>query len=143
MTRRAPRRAARRPDLRSQGGSGRRSGRWSGRRSDRGVASLELLGMVPLALVFAVVVVQVAAFMVAVTAADEAVRSGARAVSLGRDGCGAAEAVMSDSLEAVCTQQGGELGTGSSVRLVVRVPVVGAVTDYVPDVRITREAFLP
>lgn len=114
-----------------------------GGRRDRGVASLELLGMVPLALVFAVLVVQVAAFMFAVTSTNEAVRAGVRAVSTGEDGCAAAEAVISDSYEVTCTERGGPLGEGSSVRLVVDIPVAGAVTDLVPDVEVTREAFLP
>ena len=112
-------------------------------RSDRGVASLELLGMVPLALVFAVLALQVAAFMWAVTSTNEAVRAGVRAVSLGQDGCDAARAVLSDSLGVRCEQQGGPLGQGSSVELVVDVPIAGAVTDLVPDVQVTRKAYLP
>lgn len=112
-------------------------------RDERGVASLELLGMVPLALVFAILAVQVAAFMWAVTSTNDAVRQGARAQSLGQDGCAAARAVLSDSLQVVDCVNGGRMGSGSTVRLEVDIPVAGAVEDLVPDVRVTREAFLP
>lgn len=111
--------------------------------SDRGVASLELLGMIPLALTFGVLVVQVAAFMFAVTSTNEAARAGVRAISLGEDGCAAARAVISDSYDVDCDPGGGRLGEGSSIRLVVDIPVVRAVGDYVPDVEVTREAYLP
>lgn len=114
-------------------------------RGDRGVASLELLGMLPLVLVFAVLVVQVAGFMFAVSSTNEAVRAGARQQSLtGDGGCRAARDVLADSLDvAECQDGGGRLGEGPTVRLVVDIPVVRAVEDLVPDVRVTREARLP
>jgi len=99
--------------------------------------------MVPLALVFAIVAVQVAAFMFAVTSTNEAVRAGVRAVSIGEDGCAAARDVLSDSLAVQCRQWGGELGKSQSLELVVDIPIAGAVRDLVPDVEVTREAFLP
>lgn len=111
---------------------------------DRGVASLELLGMIPLALVVAVLVVQVAAFMWAVTSTNDAVRQGARAQSLGQDGCAAAREVLSPALrgDSRCFAEG-RMGEGSTVQLVVDIPVAAAVVDLVPDVEVTREAYLP
>lgn len=113
-------------------------------RGDRGVASLELLGMIPLALVFAILAVQVGAFMWAVTSTNDAVRQGARALTLGQDGCVAAEDVLSESLRrgSVCSQSGG-MGSGSTVTLVVDIPIAAAVEDLVPDVSVTRTAYLP
>jgi len=122
----------------------RRTGATSRRRAgEAGVASLELIGMVPLALITAFVVLQVAVLLWAVTATDDAVRQGVRAVSLGNDGCAVARDVLSDTLDERCRVTGGRLGQGSSVELVVGVPLLPPVDDLFPDVRITREAFLP
>jgi hypothetical protein len=114
------------------------------RRRDDGVASLELLGLVPLALVFAAVAVVVAGFMVAITSTNDAVRQGARAQSLGQSGCDAARDVLRDTVVVRdCVAGGGELGSSPSVRMVVEVPVPRIVDDLVPEVLVTRDAYLP
>ncbi len=112
--------------------------------SDRGVASLELLGMTPMVLLFAVLALQVGAFLWGITSANEAVRQGARAQSLGDNGCSAARDTLTDTLDVVsCSASGGSGRSSASVRLVVDVPVLTLVEDFVPDVRITRDAYLP
>lgn len=115
------------------------------RRDDRGVASIELIGMLPLVLVTALIVTQVAAFMWAATATNDAVRQGARAQSQNQDGCVAARAVLPDSLDIVrCTRYGGsELGDNPALRLVVDIPILPAVAYFAPDLDVTRTAYLP
>lgn len=99
--------------------------------------------MVPLALIAAIIALTVAAAFWAVTEANDAVRQGVRAQSLGQDGCGAARAVLSDSLDVQCSATGGELGRNPAIRIVVEVPLPSAAEDYVPALRIEREAELP
>ena len=100
--------------------------------------------MIPLALVFAVLALQVAAFMWAISSTNAAVRQAVRAESLGEDGCAAADDVLSSTLTVVrCDRDRGLLGEESRVELVVDVPVARVVDGLVPDVRVTREAFLP
>ena len=114
------------------------------RRDDGGVASLELLAMMPLVFLFALLALQVGAFLWAITSTNEAVRQGARAQSLGDNGCQAAEDTLTDTLVVEeCRNRGGSGLGGVSVQLVVRVPVLPFVEDYVPDVRVTRDAYLP
>ena len=116
---------------------------------EAGVASIELLGMIPLVFLFAALGLQVGAFLWAVTNANEAARQGARAVSLGQDGCGAARSTLAESLTrdlspGWCDASGGKsMGTPSTVTIVVEVPVLDLVDDYVPRVVIERSAFLP
>ncbi len=116
------------------------------RRGDDGVASVELLGIIPLGLLLALIGLQVGAFMWAVTNVNEAVRQGARAQSLGRDGCAAARATLAGTFEEVsCTPGGGGSGPYSddSVRVQARVWIIPFIEDYVPDPVITRSAVLP
>lgn len=117
------------------------------RRRDEGVASLELLGILPLVFVIAAIGLQVGAYLWAVTNTNEAVRQGARAQSLGKDGCAAAEATLASSLvqERPCSSSGGGSGpfSNDSVTLVVRVPTLGLVERFLPDVTVTRTAVLP
>ena len=114
------------------------------RRGDPGVASLELLAMMPLVFLFALLALQVGAFLWAITSTNEAVRQGARAQSLGDNGCQAAEDTLTDTLDIErCSNSGGSGLGGVSVQLVVRVPILPLVEDYVPDVRVTRDAYLP
>lgn len=112
---------------------------------DSGVASLELLGMIPLVFVIAALGLQVGAFLWAVTNTNEAVRQGARAQSLGESGCDAAAGTLARSLDVVsCRATGGPgMYTPSTVSLVVEVPVLGLVDEYVPRVVVERDAYLP
>lgn len=112
---------------------------------EAGVASIELLGMIPLVFLFAALGLQVGAFLWAVTNTNEAARQGARAQSLGQDGCGAANATLATSLDVIsCNASGGKgMYTPSNVTLVVKVPVLDLVDDYVPEVEIKRSAYLP
>jgi len=92
--------------------------------------------MIPLALVFAILALQVGGAMWAVTELNEAVRQGARAQSLERDGCGAARGALSPSLTVVrCTTS-----APSTVTMTIRVP---RVSQFVPDLTVTRSAVLP
>lgn len=115
-------------------------------RRDGGVASIELLAIAPLGLLLALVGLQVGSFMWAVTNTNEAVRQGARAQSLGDDGCAAAEATLSRSLELasrpLCTGGDGPLSP-TRVVLEVEVPIIPFIRDFVPDDTITRTAYLP
>jgi hypothetical protein len=125
-------------------GARRRPARPRPRRDDRGVASLELLGMIPLVFVIAAIGLQVGVFLWAVTNTNEAVRQGARAQSLGQDGCAAARATLARSLRSECSGSGGTgMGSPAEVSLVVEVPVLALVDEYLPDVVITRDAYLP
>ncbi len=114
-------------------------------RREHGSASIELLGMFPLALIFGLIALQVGSFMWAVTSTNEAVRQGVRAESLGQDGCRAARDTLTSSLtvRSCSAPGGGELGRGNQVRLVVDVPILRASADFVPTVQIERTAYLP
>lgn len=108
------------------------------------MVSVEMLALVPWLFVLAAVAFQAGVVGWGVTSADEAVRQGVRAQSLGQDGCAAARTTLSSSLEmGQCTATGGSLGDGNAVRIVVDIPVVRPATDWIPRVQVTREAFLP
>lgn len=126
----------------------RRADRSSRRpRGERGVASIELLAIMPLGLLLALVGLQVGSFMWAVTNANEAVRQGARAQSLGDNGCDAAEATLSRSLELAsptrCVGGDGPFAPPNRVTVHVKVPIIPFIRDYVPDPTIERTATLP
>lgn len=115
-------------------------------RRDDGVASLELLGILPLVFVIAALGLQVGAFLWAVTNTNEAVRQGARAESItGGTGCSSARATLAPSLRVQsCEAEGGPSPlTPSYVVMEVEVPVLGLVDRFVPDVTVTRRAVLP
>jgi hypothetical protein len=92
--------------------------------------------MIPLGLVFAVLALQVGGVMWAVTSINEAVRQGARAESLDRDGCAAARAALSSSLRMLSCST----SAPSTVTMTVALPNI---SDYAPDVTVTRSAVLP
>ncbi len=105
------------------------------RRGDRGQATLELVAMVPFVLFVTATLLQLAAVVWAITDTTEAARQGARASSMGHDGCSAAESALSGSLDAVsCSAGGGSLG------MEVRAPII---VPGFEDVVIRREANLP
>ncbi|WP_380164489.1 TadE/TadG family type IV pilus assembly protein [Jannaschia sp. R86511] len=107
------------------------------RGDDRGQATLELIAMLPVVLLLTGLLLQVGAIAWAITDTTEAARQGARASSMGQDGCSAAEAALSGSLTIVpssCSAGGG------TVALQVRAPILVPGFD---DVRISRSAEMP
>lgn len=119
------------------------------RRDDRGVASIELLGIMPLALLLALIGLQVGAFLWAVTNTNEAARQGARAQSLGQDGCATFRATLADSLDTERTQcratgrPGLLTGSPTEIEVAVKVPIIPFIDDFVPDPTIERTVYLP
>lgn len=121
------------------------------RRDDRGAASLEFVVYLPVALVFLYVTFQVCAIMWALSSINEAARQGARAQSLGQDGCAAAAGSLSRYLDydprTDCRASGNDrMGTPSSVEITVRTPVPALIRDWMPrgeDLNLTRTAYLP
>lgn len=92
--------------------------------------------MIPLALTFAILALQVGGVLWAITSVNDAVRQGARADSLDRNGCAAARDAVPDTLTVLsCTPR-----APSGVTLQVTVPVI---SDYLPPVTITRTAVMP
>ena len=123
--------------------------RLRGRRSqgDEGVSTIELLGVTPIVLLFAALGLQLGAWIWAVTSTNEAVRQGARAASLGDDGCDAARATVSDALDVVhCSSNSTSAAAQpNSIRMVVEPPMLGLLDMWLDEVdfTITREAHLP
>lgn len=94
--------------------------RW---RDERGQASVELVGVLPLCLLACAVVWQLALAGHAAWAAGSAARAAARAAAVGGDPRTAARGALPESLERgleVRPRDGGE------VRVTVRVPAIGA-----------------
>lgn len=104
---------------------------------DAGQATLELLALLPTVLLLAGLLLQLGAVAWAITDTTEAARQGARASSMGQDGCTAAERALSGGLAddvLSCSSGGGQ------VVLQVAAPIF---LDALPPVRISREATLP
>jgi len=103
-------------------------------RGDEGTSTLEVLGFVPIACVIILVVLQVVAFSMTVSAANQAVRDGARALSLGRSAEVAIEQSLPDNLTAsrITYPAGG-------VRIEVRVPRIA----IMPQLTVARQATMP
>jgi len=101
---------------------------------DRGSAAIELLGALPVVVIVVLVVLQTIAFAYTANAADQAVRDGARARSLGQ----AVEPAVARSLP-------GSLSASSvtypdeGVRIEVRVPRIA----IFPRFTVTRHAVFP
>ncbi|GAB4070214.1 hypothetical protein GCM10028777_34760 [Angustibacter speluncae] len=117
-------------------------------RGDRGASTLEFVAYLPIALIFLLVVFQVCVFMWALNGLNEAARQGARAQSLGQDGCAAASRSLSGYLDVVrCSSSGGPgMYTPSSVEVTVKTPVPHFIRDWMPqgrDLELTRAAYLP
>jgi Flp pilus assembly protein TadG len=115
----------------------RRHARTAPRRGDSGVASLEVVALYPLLVLFGAFALQVGAAMWTVTATNEAVRTAARAASLGEDPYAAAARSLPDSMNIVAFSSSG--GTEHTVRMQVRVPRVSPL----PPFTVTRDAVLP
>ena len=108
------------------------------RRGERGQASVELLGMLPLLLLSALLVWQLLLAGYAVTSAENAARNASRAEALGEDGEDAARDSLSFGLEdgAVVRIEGDR----ATVR--VRVPIVAPGISN-GDIAVERDAELP
>lgn len=102
----------------------------------RGTASLELVGLLPLVAVVCLLLLQGAAALFAMQAASDAVRQAARADSLGRDPRTAAEQALPGGLR---VDSFTSFGPGHGARLTVRVPRLSPI----PQITVTREAVLP
>jgi len=107
------------------------------RRSQRGSASVELLGMLPLLLIAALAAWQLLLVACTVTATQDAARTGSRAAGLGGNGAAAAVGALPAWLRSGATASG-----GPRVDLRVRVPIVlpGLTNDALT---VRRSAELP
>lgn len=104
-------------------------------RGDRGQATLELVAILPVVLFITATLLQLAAVVWAISDTTEAARQGARAGSMGQDGCSAARAALSGALEATSC-----VGAAGSVVMEVDAPILVPGFD---DVVINRQATLP
>ncbi len=102
----------------------------------RGSASLELVGLLPIVVLVCMLLLQGAAALFATQAASDAVRQAARADSLGGDPRAAAEAALPGGLRVEALSS---FGPGHGARLSVRVPRLSPI----PQIIVTREAVLP
>jgi uncharacterized protein (UPF0333 family) len=101
--------------------------------SERGTASLELVGLMPVVAVVASLALQYAAVVFVAHAADDAARQAARAQSLGRDPTSAAEDVVPSNLDVEVVT------SGSRVTVRVEVPRLSPL----PQKTVTRSADMP
>jgi hypothetical protein len=107
-----------------------------GRDRQRGSASIELVGLVPLVLVVLLAAAQVMTYALSAHAASQAARDGARAYSLDESPGAAARASLPGGVELVDVST---YGPDHGVRVTVQAPKVLFVTDR----RITRAVTMP
>lgn len=105
------------------------------RRRDEGSASLELVGLIPVVVTILGVLLYAASLVYTVHAANQAVRDGARALSVGRSVPAAVERSLPGAVE---VERITYPATGG-VRLQVRTVEVG----FLPQLTVTRHAVLP
>ncbi|ADG75456.1 TadE family protein [Cellulomonas flavigena DSM 20109] len=105
------------------------------RRRDEGSASLELVGLVPTVVALLGLMLYAASFVYTVHAANQAVRDGARALSLGQPAGPAIDRSLPGAVEVAAVTYP---STGG-VRLEVRTVDVG----YLPQMTVTRYAVMP
>lgn len=105
-------------------------------REDRGSASIELVGLMPVVVIACLILFQGAAAVFAIQGTTDAARQAARADSLGQDPRAAAEAALPGGLEVDRLES---YGPGHGIRISVRIP------DLLPGpgLTVTREAVLP
>ncbi len=87
------------------------------------MAAIEFVALVPIMLLVAVMVFQVGLAAWAMTSADKAARSAARAASMGRNPYAAAQASLPGNLQATAVTPLGSPG-GHAYRVTVRIPKV-------------------
>lgn len=105
-------------------------------RDERGIATVEVVALVPILVLLATFVLQGAAAIWTVSAADTAARHAARARSLGQDPREAADASLPGAMEA---SEVDHLPGSNGVRITVEVPRVSPL----PVFHVTREVDLP
>lgn len=110
-----------------------RSGIPAGR--ERGTATLEVVGMIPLVVLLVFILVQTAIALYGITTAQTAARQGARAYSQGSD----PSSVVRESVPSWMGASTETFGPGHGVRAVVDVP------DLIPafDLQITKQTVMP
>lgn len=106
-------------------------------RGDGGVASLELVALLPVVFFVVALVVQLVLALATVQATNDAARQAARAYSLGRSPSAAAADSLPGRLSVDSLRY---VGPGHGVELRVRVPLVAPV---LPDWTVTRKAVMP
>jgi hypothetical protein len=104
---------------------------------DRGVASLEVIALYPLLVLFGTFALQAGAAVWTVALTDDAARTAARAASLDQDPAAAAAAALPAALDVAGVRSFGEPAHGVSVT--VRVPRVSPL----PEFTVTRAAVMP
>ena len=102
---------------------------------ERGSSAVEMLGVMPVVVLVILVLVQVCAAAYTTQATNQAVRDGARALSLRES----VPAAVDRSLPGGLTAESLTYPGGDGVRLVVRVPRVA----IFPPFTVTREAVMP
>jgi TadE-like protein len=102
---------------------------------ERGTATLEVVGMIPLVILLVFVLVQTAIALYGITTAQTAARQGARAFSQGDD----PSTVVRQSVPSWMGASSETFGPGHGVRAIVDVP------DLIPafDLRITKQTVMP
>jgi hypothetical protein len=103
---------------------------------DRGSASLELVGLLPVVLLLGLLALQAGVAMWTMTSTAEAAREAARASSLGADPYAAAEGSLPAALHVKSLHSA---GAGHGIRLTVDVPRI----FLLPRFEVSREAILP
>lgn len=104
------------------------------RRADRGSASLELLGLMPVIVLVMCALLYASSVVYTVNAANQAVRDGARAMSLGQSAEAAVHRSLPDSIDVQRISY-----PAGAVRLEVRSVKMA----MFPRVTVTREATMP
>ncbi len=102
---------------------------------ERGTATLEVVGMIPLVVLLVFILVQTAIALYGITTAQTAARQGARAYSQGSD----PSSVVRESVPSWMGASTETFGPGHGVRAVVDVP------DLIPafDLQITKQTVMP
>jgi hypothetical protein len=108
-----------------------------GQRRDRGVASLEVVALYPLLVLFGTFALQAGAAVWTVSLTGDAARTAARAASLDDDPAAAARAALPGSIAVQGVRTFGAPAHG--VRVTTRVPRVSPL----PVFTVTREAVMP
>ncbi|QTE29952.1 TadE/TadG family type IV pilus assembly protein [Pengzhenrongella sicca] len=109
------------------------------RREDRGSAALEVVGVLPVVAIVLLALLQGIAAAYATHATNQAVRDGARALSLGSSAADAELAVTRSLPSGLAVEHFTVVAGGDGVRLEVRVPRIGVF----PQLTVDRTAIMP
>lgn len=108
------------------------------RRDERGAVSVDLVGLLPIFLVLAAIIVQSVAVVSAIDATNQAARDAARAQSLGDSAHGAARAALPDWVRLNGVRSGGCADVCMEVEAGVPIGWPGVMT--ITHVPVTRDA---